>query len=254
MPDPQSPGGQVDTERLSTVLSALGNRQRLDILRQLTTPKNVGEIEATREEKSKDADGGTREVPLTRQAILSHISKLEEVDLVDTRVAQGEGSHTKEYYAREDHLFMVLEEVRTLGNLAMESATGGVPDRTLVQQAEPETQDHEDALAQLILIRGIREGRVFPLHSKTEPMEWLIGRERQVGGEEVDVPLEYDLFISRKHAVLTREDGAFKLRDAESLNGTILNWDRELRGGDEVELEHGDVIGVGRSLLLFRNP
>jgi DNA-binding transcriptional ArsR family regulator len=254
MPDPQSPGGKVDTERLSVVLSALGNRQRLDILRQLTTPKNVSEIEAHREETAKDAEGGTREVPLTRQAILSHIDKLEEVDLVETRVAQGEGSHTKEYYAREDHLFMVLEEVRTLGNLAMESAAGGVPDRTLVQESEPQTPETEDALAQLVLIRGIREGRVFPLHSKAEPMEWLIGREREVGGEEVDVPLEYDLFISRKHAVLTRESGTFRLRDAESLNGTSVNWDRELRGGDEVELTHGDVIGVGRSLLLFRNP
>lgn len=250
MPDPEA-SDKVDTERLSNVLSTLGNRQRLDILRQLTTPKNVGEIEAAREEEK---NGEIRKVPLTRQAILSHIDKLEDVGLVDTRVAQGEGSHTKEYFTREDHLFMVLEEVRTLGNLAMDSGTGGVPDRTLVQRQEPETPDHEDALAQLILIRGIREGRVFPLHSKATPAQWWIGRERQVGDEQVDVPLEYDLFISRKHAVLSHEDKRFMLRDAESLNGTVVNWNRELRGGEEIELEHGDVIGVGRSLLLFRNP
>jgi len=254
MADPQSSPDQVDTERLATVLSALGNKQRLDILRQLTTPQGVSDIEAHRVESSKDAEGGTREVPLTRQAILSHIDKLEEVNLVETRVAQGEGSHTKEYFTREDHLFMVLEEVRTLGNLAMESTTGGVPDRTLVQESEPAQPEHEDALAQLILIRGIREGRVFPLNSKSEPMQWFIGRERQVGDQKVEVPLEYDLFISRKHAVLTYEDGTFTLRDAESLNGTSLNWENELRGGEEVELTHGDVIGVGRSLLLFRNP
>ncbi len=251
MPDPEA-SDKVDTERLSNVLSTLGNRQRLDILRQLTTPKNVGEIDASREQEEKD--GEVRTVNLTRQAILSHIDKLQDVGLVDTRVAQGEGSHTKEYFTREDHLFMVLEEVRTLGNLAMDSGTGGVPDRTLVQRQEPETPDHEDALAQLILIRGIREGRVFPLHSKADPAQWWIGRERQVGDEQVDVPLEYDLFISRKHAVLSHEDKRFMLRDAESLNGTVVNWNRELRGGEEIELEHGDVIGVGRSLLLFRNP
>ncbi len=250
MPDPAS-SDKVDTERLSNVLSTLGNRQRLDILRQLTTPRNVGEIDATRIENK---DGNEREVPLTRQAILSHIDKLESVGLIDTRVAQGDSSHTKEYFTREDHLFMVLEEVRTLGNLAMDTATGGVPDRTLVQEAEPETPDPEDALAQLILIRGIREGRTFALRSKEDPAQWFIGRERQVGDQRVEVPLEYDLFISRKHAVVSHKDDGFYLRDAESLNGTTVNWSQELRGGDETRLEHGDVIGVGRSLLLFRNP
>ncbi len=242
----------MDTERLSAVLSALGNRQRLDILRQLTTPRNVSEIAAFREEKSKEDEAGDgRQVRLTRQAILGHIDKLQEVGLVDTRVAQGEGSHTKEYFTREDHLFMILEEVRTLGNLAMEATTEAVPDRTLVRRVEPPTQEREDSLAQLILIRGIREGRTFPLHAKSEPMQWWIGRERVVGDEKVDVPLEYDLFISRKHAVLSFEDKEFKLRDAESLNGTIVNWREEMRGGEEVALQHGDVIGVGRSLLLF---
>lgn len=251
MADQRAPGETVDTERLSVVLSALGNQQRLEILRQLITPKHVGEIEALREEVS---DGETREVPLTRQAVLSHIEKLEEVGLVDTRVAQGKGSHTKEYLLREDRLFMVLEEVRTLGNLAMEAVTEQVPDRTLVSQAEPEAPEQEDALATLILIRGIREGRVFPLHSKDSPAKWWIGRERKVGDELVDVPLEYDLFISRKHAVLKHEDKRFFLRDSDSLNGTTVNWTQQLRGGEEVELEHGDVIGVGRSLLLFRRP
>jgi DNA-binding transcriptional ArsR family regulator len=250
MPDPEA-SDKVDTEHLSEVLSTLGNRQRLDILRQLTTPRSVGDIEAHRQETE---DGEVREVPLTRQAILSHIDKLEEVGLVDTRVAEGDGSHTKEYLTRDDHLFMVLEEVRTLGNLAMDSAGGGVPDRTLVQESQPETPEHEDALAQLILIRGIREGRTFPLHSKADPAQWYIGRERQVGDQQVDVPLEYDLFISRKHAVVTHDGDGFTLRDAESLNGTTVNWNRELRGGEEVPVEHGDVIGVGRSLLLFRNP
>lgn len=249
MADPRAPGDTVDTERLSVVLSALGNKQRLDILRQLTTPRHVGEIEALREESS---NGEVREVPLTRQAILSHIEKLEDVGLVDTRVAQGKGSHTKEYLLREDRLFMVLEEVRTLGNLAMEAVTEQVPDRTLVRRTEIEQPEREDALAHLILIRGIREGRVFPLHSKDDPAQWWIGREHKVGDELVDVPLEYDLFISRKHAVLKHEDKRFVLRDAESLNGTTVNWSQQLRGGEEVELEHGDVIGVGRSLLLFR--
>lgn len=250
MPEPRSPVEAVDTDRLSHVLSALGNKQRLDILRQLVTPKNVSEIKAFREEDKAGEE--PRQVPLTRQAILSHIEKLEEVGLVGTRVAQKEGGHTKEYFLREEHLFTVLEEVRTLGNLAMAAITETVPDRTLVRRSEPEQPEQADAIAHLILIRGIREGRVFPLHSKGDPLQWWIGRERRVGDEEVEVPLEYDLFISRKHALLKFEDKRFILRDAESLNGTSVNWSKQLRGGQEAELQNGDVIGVGRSLLLFR--
>lgn len=250
MAESPSPMGTVDTERLSVVLSSLGNKQRLDILRQLVTPKNVSEIQVFREDDK--GEGEPRQVPLTRQAILSHIEKLEEVGLVGERVAQKEGGHTKEYLLREEHLFMVLEEVRTLGNLAMEATTEAVPDRTLVRRTKVEQPERADALAHLILIRGIREGRVFPLHSRADPLQWWIGRERRVGDEDVDVPLEYDLFISRKHALLKFEDKRFVLRDAESLNGTHVNWSKQLRGGEEVELQNGDVIGVGHSLLLFK--
>ena len=250
MPGPAAPPESVDTTRLSLVVSALANKQRLDILRQLVQPKNVSEIKVFREEADPKG-GAARMVPLTRQAILSHIEKLEEVNLVGTRVAQKEGAHTKEYFLREDHLFMVLEEIRALGNLAMTAPTEGLPDRTLVRKAEPAKTEGPDALAHLVLIRGIREGRVFPLHSK-DPSQWWVGRERKVGDEEVDVPLEYDLFISRKHAVVKYDDKRWTLRDAESLNGTTVNWSKLLRGGEEVELKNGDVIGVGRSLLLFR--
>jgi len=235
----------VDTERLALVLSTLGNRVRLDILRQLATAKPISAISVSRDEHG-------REVPLTRQAILGHLEKLEEVGLVEARAATGEGGHVKEYILREDRLFTILEEIRTLGQLASRVIPDAPPDRTLRGGGSAPAEPAEDALAHLVLIRGIREGRSFPLRSKNQPAQWWMGRERQVGDQAVDVPLEYDIFISRKHAVIELKDGQWSIRDAESLNGTLINWTRLLRGGETTTLRHGDTIGIGRSLLLFR--
>ena len=56
-----------------------------------------------------------------------------------------------------------------------------------------------------------------------------------------------DLSLSRRHCVLTREEGTYKLRDLESRNGTFVN------GGvvSEKRLNHGDQISVGESVFVF---
>src|SRR4051812_14470371 len=53
--------------------------------------------------------------------------------------------------------------------------------------------------------------------------------------------------VSRRHAVITAEDGGFVFRDLESRNGSFVNGlpVRERR------LEHGDRIGIGASLMVF---
>jgi pSer/pThr/pTyr-binding forkhead associated (FHA) protein len=53
-----------------------------------------------------------------------------------------------------------------------------------------------------------------------------------------------DSFVSATHALLTWRDGRWWLRDAGSTNGTFLNQQPVLT--DEVPVEFGDLVGVGR--------
>jgi len=63
---------------------------------------------------------------------------------------------------------------------------------------------------------------------------------------DCDVFLD-DVTVSRKHAVLVREDGAFVIEDQGSLNGTFLNR-RRIESG---RLEHGDELQIGKYKLSF---
>ncbi len=56
-----------------------------------------------------------------------------------------------------------------------------------------------------------------------------------------------DPALSRRHCVLTYEDGDYRLRDLASRNGTLVNGALI----KEHVLKHGDRIAVGDSLLLF---
>jgi pSer/pThr/pTyr-binding forkhead associated (FHA) protein len=90
---------------------------------------------------------------------------------------------------------------------------------------------------------------VFPLDARTrgDQRGWVIGRRRSLA-----VGLDYDPFVSQEHAEVLPVQGGFEVRDLETnKNGTSLNWEPLARGGSRL-LEQGDVIGVGRTLLLFR--
>jgi len=56
-----------------------------------------------------------------------------------------------------------------------------------------------------------------------------------------------DVTVSRKHAVLLQENGAFVIEDQGSLNGTFLNR-RRIESG---RLEHGDELQIGKYKLSF---
>lgn len=59
--------------------------------------------------------------------------------------------------------------------------------------------------------------------------------------------------MSARHAEVWREGASFRLTDLASTNGTVHDG-HELGRGDDVELVHGDVVEVGRTLLLFLGP
>lgn len=56
-----------------------------------------------------------------------------------------------------------------------------------------------------------------------------------------------DITVSRRHVEVIRRDDACTVRDVGSLNGTYVNRERV----EESELEHGDVLQVGKYKLHF---
>jgi len=94
--------------------------------------------------------------------------------------------------------------------------------------------------AMLVVIEGPHEGETF---SVTEG--GVLGRE-----PTADVPLFKDTRISRQHAQVYLQNGAYRLRDTGSSNGTLVNGVKVA----EVALKNGDRIQVGRCELEFRGP
>jgi Nif-specific regulatory protein len=83
-----------------------------------------------------------------------------------------------------------------------------------------------------------------PLKDSTIPLsegEVTIGREASNGIAVVDPS------VSRKHCVLSAQEGRFRVRDLDSRNGTLVNG----TGVEEQWLQHGDEIAAGDSSFLF---
>jgi FHA domain len=91
-----------------------------------------------------------------------------------------------------------------------------------------------------------------PIAINLEKPTNLIGRTSKMGAIYPEIPLDLDDAISRRHALLNRqEDGTFTLRDIGSSNGTKLNGvelkpmvDAPLKDGDEFTLGHWTRIKI----------
>jgi len=83
-----------------------------------------------------------------------------------------------------------------------------------------------------------------PLKDSTIPLsegEVTIGRE---ASNAISIT---DPSVSRKHCLLSGQDGRFLVRDLDSRNGTLVNGS----GVEEQWLQHGDEIAAGDSSFLF---
>ena len=56
-----------------------------------------------------------------------------------------------------------------------------------------------------------------------------------------------DITVSRRHAEIRREEGAYRVRDVGSLNGTYVNRERI----DDAALGNGDELQIGKFKLVF---
>lgn len=233
----------VDVGKLEEYLKILAYANRLELLSLLRTPRTLEEIRLT-PGPSQARDRPQR--PISRQAVQSHLNRLVEAGLVRVGSAGRAGRKAvHEYVVDHARLFAVVEELGKLS--ALESL---VPLDPYVTEGLPEARDRTwEEGAKLVLVHGVREGTAFPLRQGELKGErgWVIGR-----APRAHVRLEYDPYVSLENAEVLPAGNAFKLLDLRtSKNGTFLNWGR-LPVGGESALRSGDIIGIGRSLLVFR--
>ena len=101
------------------------------------------------------------------------------------------------------------------------------------------TLDHAMTFVTLKILEGMERGSVYPKMA----LPITIGRE-----EDNDIQLNDDR-VSRFHAKLQDHSGRVILTDLDSTNGTRVN-------GHPIQMrvmQHGDVIGVGRCVVLFQH-
>lgn len=236
---PPPVGGDVpqdSLEALSDILQVLANPARLALLRQLQTPKRVADLTVT---PSREDAGLTPERAMSRQSLERHLDILAEAGLVTWREGEGRTRGAKEYVLNHARLFAAVEELRGLSRLR---ATVAAPEQTMDLAAAPGPDPEAVPGPRLVLLRGVPEGRIVPLEGEAT----VLGR-----GGEATLRLDHDPFVSQRHCVLRRARGQVTLADeGTARNGTLLNG-RRLKAGEAAVLRRGNLVGVGRSLLLY---
>ncbi|HEX2022902.1 MAG TPA: FHA domain-containing protein [Candidatus Thermoplasmatota archaeon] len=234
MPEPK-PGPTERDRRLAAALDAVSNPLRLAILRQLRAPRSLTEIELRADGEDPDAPSPRL---LARQTVKAHVDRLVAAGLVDAKEGERLGRATLEYVVNHAMIFAYAEEFRDLARLrpavdpSLDTLGGGLA----AAPARPRGPA-------LVMVKGLEEGRAFPLAGGDR---WTIGR-----AATCEVCLHFDPYASAENAVVARDGGRFTLADLPgSRNGTRLNF-QDL-GASPAPLATGDLVGVGRTLLLFR--
>jgi DNA-binding transcriptional ArsR family regulator len=220
---PSMPVQAISEDDLSRQLGALANPVRLRLVRRLQKPAFISEI--------------AHEFALTRQALLRHLGELQRAGIVSSRRRRRRAVLAVEYSTDPAGFFTLREQVADLGVLT--GAMGGEgPTRHLAEAHAP-----RPAGAGLLMVHGDARGRWYPLVGRSS---WTIGRD-----PHAEIPLPYDQYASLRHARMERKGGAWRLEDLGSTNGTSVNFIRlPPRAAAAVGL--GDVVGIGRTLLVLR--
>lgn len=231
---------EADLEALSDILGSLAHPRRLELLSILRQPLQISEIELRPWRRAADHNP---ERSISRSAVERHLQTLESIGVV-TRRNSMRTKGVDEYVLDHARLFATIESVRALTRLrptvdldsreTMDAVKGVTRQRAFPRAGAPE----------IIIMGGPREGEAASLAGQGP---WRVGRTATS-----DIILDYDPFVSSNHAEITRTREGFAIQDLPSnRNGTALNW-LPLARGVSTRLASGDVVGVGRSLLLFR--
>jgi DNA-binding transcriptional ArsR family regulator len=217
---------------LAEALRALAAPTRLQLLRDLRTPKTVTEVEVRVAGRL-----------LARQTVKQHLDLLVAVGVVVARpVERGRGA-TVEYVVNHQMLFTLGEDLRALARLRPSELPAG-----LTQVFPPPAPAGRRAGPRLLLVKGLDEGQAFELRPPARgPPEWTIGRRRGLA-----VVLDFDAAVSAENTRIAWDGERHLVEDLpHSRNGTLLNF-RPLEKGVPQPLRAGDVVSVGRSSLVFQ--
>ncbi len=222
---------------VADIMRALGNPVRISMLTILRQPRTLGEIQVT---PVRQDDGQRPERAMSRVSVRQHLEQLLEIGAVQQVRGTRDGRTVTLYQVNHRQLFALTEELRELGRLRPEKDL--IPDGTA--PGSPEMPPIKGP--RLVLMNGAYEGKTFPLKAEGA-QTWTIGRARNAA-----IALDYDPYLSLQNSEVRFVRGQFTLHDiATNRNGTRLNWEAVPRGSS-LPLRSGDVLGVGRSQLLFR--
>lgn len=231
----------LDYDKLEHYLRALAYSSRLELLHHLRLPLALPDI---RLQPRQSRPGENPDRSMSRQAIQDHLEKLLEIGVVVAREPE-KGKRGREYMVNPQRVYQITEEFRkistiTVGAPASRDATVVLGD-TRAGELEPGPK--------LVLVHGLLEGKAYPLRRTDLHGErgWIIGRK-----PGLHVSLEYDPYVSLENSEIIPQANEYLLTDLRSSrNGTWLNW-RRLDNDERAPLHSGDVVGVGRSLLVCR--
>lgn len=232
----------LDLQRLADHLRVLANPNRLELLYKLRTPRSVPEIELTPEQVH---EGENPDRTISHQAVRDHLSRLKSQGVVAIERTEEDGRVVDHYVVDHQRLFAVVEELRAVGELEPRDPV----DAEQTIPGRPAGGAASGSGPRLMLVRGQREGRFFELGDaeRSATGAWRVGRRAGVA-----VSLDYDPFVSAENSEIRATGDGFEIRDLEaSRNGTFLNFE-QLDPREPAPLEHGDVVSVGKTNLVFR--
>lgn len=240
---------EEELEALEGRLKAISFSNRLKLLEMLRVPRTVDELHLTpsRPAAGDDEEGEGGDRPLSREAVRHHLERLADAELVRSELVQdADGRNRKRYVLDESRLFDLAETLRAY-------CRSDVPEREDLERTEPGERgaapEPWPAVPRLVLVHGAPERTAYALRTDDidPPRGWILGR-----GPDAQISLDYDPYVSSQNSeILPTEDGHEIVNFRSATNGTEVN-DTVLEPGQTVPLEHGDVLQVGASTLVFQ--
>jgi Inner membrane component of T3SS, cytoplasmic domain/zinc-ribbon domain len=121
-------------------------------------------------------------------------------------------------------------------------------DETTANMAIEDRLELDDDLGALLTELPAGMGLVVVRRGPNAGSRFILDRETTTVGRHPDSDIFLDdITVSRRHAVIRRDHGAYEISDAGSLNGTYVNHERV----ETAPLRHLDELQVGRFVLLL---
>ncbi|MHB8587131.1 MAG: FHA domain-containing protein [Thermoplasmatota archaeon] len=214
-------------ERLTASLRALASERRLDVISLLQRPRYIEEI--------------ARDLKISRQGAQEHLAQLVAEGIVEKQHGQRETGTVVEYRLVRARIFAILEELREMTAVPIDPSSKPLF-RTMALPSEVRFDRSESA--EIVVLNGPELGARIALRNEAKAV--LLGRD-----PECRLKLDWDLQVSNRHAEIRKDSTVFVIVDTFSRNGTVLNG-RTMQPGTPAKLRSGDVISLGRTLVLFR--